>query len=75
MLTRCLLAKYSGHNEGKSAARFCHQVVECVPDMFCDFYLVESHKIAYNSATTEAREKISTIWNEYNFRKKIYVFD
>jgi hypothetical protein len=36
---------------------------------------VESHKIAYNSATTEAREKISTIWNEYNFRKKIDVFD
>jgi hypothetical protein len=31
-----------------------------VPDMFCNFYLVKNHKIANNSATTEAREKIST---------------
>jgi hypothetical protein len=31
-----------------------------VPDMFCNFYLVKNHKIANNSATTKAREKIST---------------
>jgi hypothetical protein len=47
-------------NEGKSAAIFCHQVAAWVPDMFCNFYFVKSHKIADNSATTEAREKIST---------------
>jgi len=27
--------------------------------MFCNFYLVKNHKIANNSATTEARDKIS----------------
>jgi hypothetical protein len=43
-------------NEGK----FCQQVAAWVPDMFCKFYFVESHKIATNSAATEAREKIST---------------
>ncbi len=47
-------------NEGKSAAGACHQVAEWVPDMFCNFYLVKSHKTANNSASTEAREKIST---------------
>jgi hypothetical protein len=35
-------------------------VAAWVPDIFCDIYLVRSHKIAENSATTEAREKIST---------------
>jgi hypothetical protein len=35
-------------------------VAALVSDMFCDFYLVKNHKIANNSATTEAREKIST---------------
>jgi hypothetical protein len=39
-----------------SAARW----QELVPDMFYNFYLVKNHKIANNSATTEAREKIST---------------
>jgi hypothetical protein len=47
-------------NEGKSAASFCHQVAALVPDMFYDFYLVKNNKIANDSATTEAREKIST---------------
>jgi hypothetical protein len=27
------------------------------PDMFCNIYLVENHKIANNSATTETTEK------------------
>jgi hypothetical protein len=27
------------------------------PDMFCNFYLVENHKIAKNSTTTNATEK------------------
>jgi hypothetical protein len=31
-----------------------------LPDMFCNFYIVKNHKIANNSATIEAREKIST---------------
>jgi hypothetical protein len=47
-------------NEGKSAGRFCHQVAKWVRDTFCNFYLDKSHKIANNSATTEAGEKIST---------------
>ncbi len=29
-------------------------------DIFCNFYLVKSHKIAKNAETTEAREKIRT---------------
>ncbi len=44
-------------NEGKSAASFYHQVAALVPAMFWNFYLVKNHKIADNSATTEAREK------------------
>ena len=40
-----------------SAAWFCHQVAAWVPDMFCNFYLVKSHKIANISATTEGTEK------------------
>ncbi len=47
-------------NEGVSAASFFHQVAALVPDIFCNFYLVKNHKIANNSATAEAREKIST---------------
>jgi hypothetical protein len=49
-------------NEGKSAASFCCQVAALVPDMFCNFYLVKNHKIANNSATTEAREKNKDIF-------------
>jgi hypothetical protein len=30
------------------------------PDMFCNFYLVKNHRIADNSTTTKAREKIRT---------------
>jgi hypothetical protein len=47
----------------KSAARFCCQVASWVLDMFCNFYLVKNHKIANNSATTEAREKYTQICN------------
>jgi hypothetical protein len=39
------------------------------PDMFCNFYLVKNDKIGNNSATTEARGKISTFWNPENFRE------
>ncbi len=46
-------------NQDKSAARFCNQIAACVPDMLRNFYLVKNHKIANNSATTEARKKIS----------------
>jgi hypothetical protein len=49
-------------NEGKSAASFCHQVAAWVSDMFCNFHLAKNHKIAINLATTEAREKISTLF-------------
>jgi hypothetical protein len=33
-------------------------VAAWLPDMFCNFYLVKNHKIAKNSATTKAREKL-----------------
>jgi hypothetical protein len=46
------------NNEGKSAASFCPQVAALVPAMLCNFYLGKNHKIADNSATAEAREKI-----------------
>jgi hypothetical protein len=56
-----------GYNEGISAASFCHQVAALVPDMFCNFYLAKYHKNANNPATTEAREKISTYLESYEF--------
>jgi hypothetical protein len=46
-------------NEGKSAAIFCRQVAAWGTDMFRNFCSVKSHKIADNSATIEAAEKIS----------------
>ncbi len=46
-------------NERESAASFGHQVAARFPGMFCNFYLVKSHKIG-NSAITKAREKLST---------------
>jgi hypothetical protein len=35
-------------------------VAVLVPDKFCNFYLEKNHKIAENSTTIKAREKIST---------------
>jgi hypothetical protein len=35
--------------------------------LFCNFYLVKNQKIADNSATTEAREKISTYLESLEF--------
>ncbi len=43
-------------NGGKLTASFCRQVAVFLPAMFCNFYLVKNHKIAYNLATTEARK-------------------
>jgi hypothetical protein len=37
------------------------------PDMFCNFHLVKSHKVANNSAATEAREKVSTDFESVEF--------
>jgi hypothetical protein len=56
-------------HEGKSAASFCHQVSELVPAMFNNFYLVKKHKIADNSTTTEAGEKISPYLELLEFQK------
>jgi hypothetical protein len=47
------------NNEGESAASFCHQLAALFPDMFCNFYAVKNQKIAKNSTTIKAREKIS----------------
>jgi hypothetical protein len=49
-----------GAKEGKSAASFYRQVAACLPDMFCSFYQLKSHKIAKkNSTITKVREKLS----------------
>jgi hypothetical protein len=50
-------------NEGIPAASFCHQVAAWVLDLFSSFYLVKNCKIANNSTTIKAREKISTDWS------------
>jgi len=52
----------------KSAASFCCQVAAWFPGMFCNFYLVKNYKIAKNSTTTKAREKINrdVEFSEYN---------
>ena len=54
-------------NEGISAASFCCQVAALVSDMFCNFYSVKNNKIANNSATTLAGEKISTYLKSLEF--------
>jgi hypothetical protein len=38
-----------------------------MPDKFCNFKLVKSHKNANNSATTEAGEKINTDLDSLKF--------
>ncbi len=57
-------------NEGKTAASFCCPVAAWVTDMFCNFYFAKNHKIAKNSKTTKAREKISTHLESLEFKKK-----
>jgi hypothetical protein len=52
-------------NDGKLAASFYHQVAAWFPDMFCNFYLVKNNKIAKNSTTTKAREKIITDFTNF----------
>ncbi len=37
--------------------------------MFCNFYLVKNHKIANNSTTTEAREKVRKDLESLEFYK------
>jgi hypothetical protein len=44
-------------------------VAALVPDMFHNFYLVKNHKIANNSSTTEARAKLSTDLESFEFQK------
>jgi hypothetical protein len=43
--------------------------IALVPAMFCNFYLVKNRKIADNSATTEAREKICAYLESLEFWK------
>jgi hypothetical protein len=54
----------SGYQLSVSATRRQHWF----PDMFCNFYLVKSHKIANNSPTTEARERISTYFESFELK-------
>ncbi len=53
---------------GKFSCQFLLPGGSIGSDMFCKFYLVKNHKIANNSATTEAREKISTHLESLEFR-------
>ncbi len=48
------------YNEGIAADSFCYQVAALVQDMFWNFYVVKNDKIANNSVTSQAREKIRT---------------
>jgi hypothetical protein len=54
-------------NEEKSSASYCHWVASREPNVFCNFYLVNNHKIAKNSTTTKATEKISTYLESFEF--------
>jgi hypothetical protein len=47
-------------NSDKSVGSFSCQVAAWVAIMFCNFYLVKNHKIANNSTSAGAREKLST---------------
>jgi hypothetical protein len=47
-------------DDGKSAASFCRQVAAWFSDMFYNFYSAKNNKIAKNSTTAKAREKVST---------------
>ncbi len=42
-----------------------------VSDMFGNFYLVKNHKIANNSATNKAREKLSAHSESVDFLKSL----
>jgi hypothetical protein len=69
--TPCLqsfcLPTHSAVNEGKSAASFCCQVAAWFSDMFCNFYIVENHKIVNNATATKAGEKISADLGSVDF--------
>jgi len=56
-------------NQDKSAAKLWRQLAAWVPDMFWNFYLLKIHNIADNSATTKAREKLSTELESLEFKK------
>jgi hypothetical protein len=62
-----MLALCCSSNQDKSPARFCHQMAAWFHDMFRKFFFVKSHKIAYNLATTKAKEKISTVLESLEF--------
>jgi hypothetical protein len=63
-----------GGNWDKSAVSLFHQVAAWAPDMFCSFYLAKHYKIANNSTTTEAKEKISRYWESLELQKYFDVF-
>ncbi len=44
------------HYQDKSATSFCRHATARASDMFCNFYIVKSHKIDNNSSNNEARE-------------------
>ena len=46
-------------NLPKPAASFCHQVAACFLEMFCNFCFAKNCKVVDNSATAEAKEKVS----------------
>ncbi len=46
----------------------------CIPDMFCNFYLSENHKIDNNSTITKAEVKMSEDLISLNFRNFFEVY-
>ncbi len=56
--SKWVLTVKSSLNEEKSAASFCRQVAALFPDMLSNYFKVKIHKIAKNSTTTHAKEKI-----------------
>jgi hypothetical protein len=61
-------------NEGISGASFCGQAAALVPDMFLQLLLSENHKIANNSATTEASEKICINLESLELKKNFLMY-
>ncbi len=61
------MSMYYDTNEGKSLASFCHRVAAWFPDVIYNFYLVKNHKIAKNSTSPQARQKISTHLDSLEF--------
>jgi hypothetical protein len=67
--------QYSCINKNKSGARFCCQMAEWVPHIFCNVCVVKNHKSAKYSITTGVRENISTNLEYLEFYNFLCMFN